>query len=48
MFYTIKYQLQKFAQNETALQETAVAEGYLYVFSDGLSLLKVRANNKMF
>ena len=29
LFYSIKIQPQKFAQNETALRETAVAEGYL-------------------
>ena len=31
LFYSIKIQPQKFAQNETALRETAVAEGYLYL-----------------
>ena len=30
LFYSIKIQPQKFAQDETALRETAVAEGYLY------------------
>ena len=31
LFYSIKIQPQKFAQNETALRETAVAEGHLYL-----------------
>ena len=30
LFYSIKIQPKEFAQNETALRETAVAEGYLY------------------
>ena len=34
LFYSIKIQPQKFAQNETALRETAVSEGYLYSDSD--------------